>query len=161
MTASTAIAACVLAAAIGCALVGGLFFAFSSFIMRAFDRLPAAQAIAAMQSINVTVINPLFFVVFFGTAVIAVGLAATAALRWQDPASGLVVFGAAAYLVGTILVTLRFNVPLNNRLADIQPADDGSADAWRRYRLPWTRWNHVRTVASLLAALSFGIALQA
>ena len=32
--------------------VGGVFFAFSTFVMKALARLPHAQAIAAMQSIN-------------------------------------------------------------------------------------------------------------
>src|SRR5258705_6992637 len=43
--------------ALGAGLVAGVFFAFSSFVMAALARLPPAQAIAAMQSINVTVVN--------------------------------------------------------------------------------------------------------
>jgi uncharacterized membrane protein len=49
-----------LAAALGCALLGGLFFAFSNFVMKALMRIPAPSGIAAMQAINVTVLNPLF-----------------------------------------------------------------------------------------------------
>ena len=52
----------------GCGLIGGVLFAFSSFVMNALARLPAAQGIAAMQSINVVVINPLFMTAFLGTA---------------------------------------------------------------------------------------------
>jgi len=148
-----------LAAAVGCGLVGGLFFAFSSFVMRAFDRLPAPQAIAAMQSINVTVLNPLFFLVFFGTMIIALALALVAAFDWSNPASPFIVSGATTYLLGCIVVTIRFNVPLNNVLAGIRPSDDGSDEVWIQYRRPWTRWNHVRTVASLVSSAAFGIAL--
>jgi len=50
----------ILKAVLGCGLVGGIFFGFSAFIMKALKRLPPAQGIAAMQCINVTVINPLF-----------------------------------------------------------------------------------------------------
>lgn len=147
-----------LTAAVGSALIGGLFFAFSTFIMNAFDRLPASQAIAAMQAINVTVLNPLFFGVFFGTAILAIGLAANAAFHWTAPATAFILIGAAAYLLGSILVTIMANVPLNHMLAGVQLQDDDSTRVWQRYRDPWTMWNHVRTVASLAAAFAFGAA---
>jgi len=54
--------------AIGCGLMGGVFFAFSVFVMKALTRLPPQAGIAAMQAINVTVLNPLFFIAFLGTA---------------------------------------------------------------------------------------------
>jgi len=44
-------------ALLGSALVGGIFFAFSSFVMKALARVPSAEGIAAMQSINVVVLN--------------------------------------------------------------------------------------------------------
>ena len=53
--------------AVGAGLVASIFFAFSTFVMKALNRLPPAQGIAAMQFINVTVINPLFMTAFFGT----------------------------------------------------------------------------------------------
>jgi len=48
-----------LCAALGCGLMAGVFFAFSSFVMNALARLTPGEGIAAMQSINVAVINPL------------------------------------------------------------------------------------------------------
>lgn len=54
-------------AALGSGLVGGISFAFSSFIMKALARVAPGQGIAAMQSINLTVVNIWFFAVFFGT----------------------------------------------------------------------------------------------
>ena len=54
--------------ALGSGLIGGLFFVFSTFVMTALGRLPPAGGIAAMQSINVAVLNPVFFTVFLGTA---------------------------------------------------------------------------------------------
>jgi uncharacterized membrane protein len=63
-----------LLSALGCGLMAGVFFAFSAFVMNALARLPPPQGIAAMQSINVAVINPWFFVAFFGTAAACVVL---------------------------------------------------------------------------------------
>ena len=55
-----------LIAALGSGLMAGVFFAFSSFVMTALARLAPAPGIAAMQSINVVVINPLFMAGFLG-----------------------------------------------------------------------------------------------
>ncbi|BBK32950.1 membrane protein [Allostella humosa] len=142
--------ALLLAAAVGCGLVGGIFFAFSAFVMAALDRLPPAQAVAAMQAINVTVLNPLFFAAFFGT----VGLSLLAAIVRPSPT---VLAAAFAYLAGCVLVTIAGNVPLNDRLARLGSGDP--AAAWRLYRGRWTAWNHLRTAASLAAAAGFALAL--
>jgi hypothetical protein len=56
-------------AAVGSALIAGLFFAFSTFVMTALFRLPVDQGVAAMQSINKVILGSLFMPVFFGTAV--------------------------------------------------------------------------------------------
>ncbi len=55
---STVVNAMILFCALGSALVAGVFFAFSTFVMKALGRLQPEQGIAAMQSINVTVLNP-------------------------------------------------------------------------------------------------------
>jgi hypothetical protein len=53
------------ATAIGSGLVAGFFLAFSICVMRALGRLPAGQGIAAMQSVNVEVLNPWFITAFY------------------------------------------------------------------------------------------------
>lgn len=136
-------------AAIGGGLNAGLFFIFSNTIMRAFDRLPAAGAVAAMNSINRVILNPLFFLVFFGTALLCLVLLVG---RLDSP---LVVVGALFYLIGSIGVTMVCNVPLNDKLARVSSSAEDMESQWRAYRDPWTRWNHVRTVACLLAAVAF------
>lgn len=148
-----------LAAALGCGLMAGVFFAFSSFIMKALARLPQGEGIAAMQSINVTVINPWFLGVFFGTGALCAVLVVMAFLQRQDPASVYLIAGGVLYLVGTFLVTLVFNVPRNHALAQLARADTRGSALWPRYLAGWTAWNHVRTVAALAAAASFSLGL--
>jgi uncharacterized membrane protein len=63
------------------------------------------------------------------------------------------------YLAGTIAVTMACNVPLNNKLARVQPESDEGAIFWQRYLSDWTAWNHVRTIAALAASASFIMAL--
>lgn len=141
-------------AAVGSGLIGGLFFIFSNTVMRAFDRLPAAGAIAAMNSINRVILNSLFFLAFFGTALLCVVLLVG---RLNSP---LVVAGALLYLVGSIGVTMACNVPLNERLEAVSPSANDLETQWHAYRGPWTRWNHVRTVACLLATVAFVIEIS-
>ncbi|HEU0185786.1 MAG TPA: anthrone oxygenase family protein [Blastocatellia bacterium] len=148
-----------LVAALGCGLVGGAFFAFSTFVMSALARLPAAQGIAAMQSVNVTIINPLCGVVFLGTAATCVLLAVSLLLRRHEPGAAYILAGSLLYLVGVILVTGLFNVPRNNALAAVNPSSAEGAKLWTDYLSGWTAWNHVRTVASLAAAALLIIAL--
>jgi len=78
-----------LAGVLGTGVVGGVFFAFSSFVMRALGRLPAADGLAAMQSINVVVINPHFLGAFLGTAGISLAAIVVAGLRWGEAGSAL------------------------------------------------------------------------
>jgi uncharacterized membrane protein len=144
---------------LGCGLIGGVFFAFSAFVMKALARLSPAHGIAAMQSINIVVINPLFFAVFFGTAAGCVFLAISSLSRWQGPGALCLLIGSLLYLVGTILVTMFFNVPRNNALAAVDPANSDGARLWADYIVSWTAWNHVRTIAALAAAALLTIAL--
>src|SRR5215510_1237676 len=97
--------------ALGCGLVAGIFFAFSTFIMRALASVSPASGIAAMQSINVMVLNRWFFTVFFGTAACCLVLAVASFLHWQRPGATYLLVASLLYLIGTILVTVICNVP--------------------------------------------------
>lgn len=145
--------------ALGCGLIAGVFFAFSSFVMSALAQLQPAQGIAAMQLINITVINPWFMTVFLGTAVACLFFAISSLLRWHQPGAAYLLIGSLLYLIGTVLVTIVFNVPLNDALAKVDPNSTDGAKLWVSYLANWTVWNHVRTVAALAAAAAFTIAL--
>jgi uncharacterized membrane protein len=142
-----------IAAALGAGVIGGAFFAFSSFVMGALGKLPPAEGIRAMQSINLVVVNPIFLGVFVGTALVCAPLAVLSLLSWSTPGSALRIAGCAAYVIGTFAVTMICNVPRNDALAAL-PADTAAAAAyWARYLAEWTAWNHVRALAGALAAL--------
>jgi uncharacterized membrane protein len=146
-------------AALGCGLVAGVFFAFSTFVMPALARLPPAQGIAAMQSINVTAITPLFMVALFGTAAACVLLGVRSWPARHEPGTLYLLCGCFLYLVGTILVTIVFNVPRNNALARVSPRETDGGRVWAEYLTVWTAWNHVRAVAALAAAASITLGL--
>ncbi len=149
----------IVVALLGSALIGGIFFAFSSFVMKALARVPSPEGIAAMQSINVVVLNPSFLGAFVGTAGVSLLVAGLALRGWGTPSAPWLVAGALAYLVGTFLVTALGNVPLNDRLAAVTATDSASIGVWEHYLDRWTLLNTVRTVAAMCAALLFSIGL--
>lgn len=146
-----------LVAALGCGLVAGVFFAFSTFVMPALARLQPPQGIAAMQSMNITAINPLFMIALFGTAFACLFLAVSVLFKWHQPSAFYLLAGSLLYLIGAIAVTIAFNVPLNDALASVKPDSPEAATLWARYLTDWTFWNHVRTIAALAAAVLFTV----
>ncbi|MGH2412706.1 MAG: DUF1772 domain-containing protein [Microcystaceae cyanobacterium] len=149
----------VLVAALGCGLVAGVFFAFSTFVMPALARLQPPQGIAAMQSMIITAINPLFMIALFGTAFACLFLAVSVLFKWHQPSAFYLLAGSLLYLVGAIGVTIAFNVPLNDALAIVKPDSSEGAILWARYLTDWTLWNHVRTLTAIAAAALFTISL--
>lgn len=145
---------------LGSGLVAGVFYAFSTFVVKALRRLPAEQGVAAMQSINVAVINPFFLGVFMGTAAASAAAVLIALARWQSSGARWMFLGGLLYLFGTFGVTMAFNVPLNNSLAVVAPTDADAADAWDDYGRRWTHWNHLRTAAALAATAAFVLAMR-
>ena len=147
------------AAAIGSGLVAGIFFSFSSFVMAALGRLPSEHGIAAMNSINVTVLNPVFMLAFLGTGALCAALAAASYVWWDGAGGKLILIASVIYVAGCIGVTMLFNVPLNDALAAVQPRTPEATALWSRYLTEWTTWNTVRTVAPLASAILFTAAL--
>jgi uncharacterized membrane protein len=156
---SQVMAIVVAAAAVGSALIAGVFFAFSTFVMTALSRLPVEQGVAAMQSINRVILGSLFMPVFVGTAGCCVVLLLAWFLQWGDADRIAVPIGCALYLIGTFLSTIVFNVPLNNELASVDGKSAAAPETWSRYVRRWTLWNHVRTVAALAAAIALALAV--
>jgi uncharacterized membrane protein len=138
--------------------MAGVLFGFSAFIMKGLARLPPAQGIAAMQSINVAAINPWFMVPLFGTALACVILAVSSVMTWHKSGAVHLFVGSLLYLAA-ILVTIALNVPRNDALAAVDPATAEGAKLWGGYVGSWTAWNHVRTAAALGAAAVLTVAL--
>jgi uncharacterized membrane protein len=160
MMAGSLLVAITFVAALGGGVMAGLFFVFSVFMMTALARLGAPQGIAAMQSVNIAIINPIFLAVFLGTAILSVIAALAAIWSWSAAGSGWLLAGSVLYLVGIVVVTMIFNVPLNDALAAADPAGAEGAALWERYLDVWVKWNHLRTVAGIGALACFIQALR-
>ncbi|WP_291041708.1 anthrone oxygenase family protein [Herbiconiux sp.] len=188
----------VLAAVTGvaAAVVGGVFFAFSSFVMRGLAEAGrdtsggaagtgARAGIAAMQAINRTAVRPPFMVLLFGTMLAGLAVCILLAVVGGGHALWWGLAGEVVYLGGVVVMTVAFHVPRNDALAQLDPggaaagesgggssssgsgSSSGSSsgsggdtidDSWQRYVAEWTRGNHVRTLAGVLAGVLFVMA---
>jgi uncharacterized membrane protein len=150
-------------AAIGSAAAGGMMYVFSTFVMRGLDRTGPVEAITAMRGINVEAnSNVAFLLAYFGSALLALAVGVVAAIQLRQPGSGYLLAGAVFGVLAAI-ITVAFNVPLNNHLDSVDPAGLAAADAareWQAYFTTWTAWNHVRTMTALVGAVLMLVGLR-
>jgi uncharacterized membrane protein len=141
-------------AAIASAAAAGMMYVFSTFVMWGLDRTGPVSAITAMRGINVEAnANAPFLLVYLGAAVLAAAVGVVALVQIRQPGSGWLLAGAIFGVLGAV-ITMAFNVPLNNHLDTVDPAGMSLADAareWQAYLSTWTAWNHARTVTAIVA----------
>ena len=142
--------------ATGCGMMAGLYFAFSAFIMRALAGIDRTQGIAAMNAINVEILKSWFMPLFYGTTLASLVLAGLGCFRLGTPGALPMLGGGLIYFLGMFVVTILFNVPLNNALA---AGGAGSEQLWAHFVRRWTLWNHVRTLTSTVACVLFILSL--
>ncbi|MDQ3155946.1 MAG: DUF1772 domain-containing protein [Actinomycetota bacterium] len=160
MNAADVMPALTVASAVGCSLTAGVMFAFSTSVMPGLGRLPAPHAIAAMNSMNKAILNPLFLFVFMGTTVLCV--AAAALTPFADIEGGAwQIAGAVLYLLGIFGLTMAGNVPMNDHLMTLDPDAAESVKEWNDYLSRWTRFNHIRALTGTAGALALTISALA
>ena len=139
----------------------GFFYAWVCSTMWGLDAADPRTAIAAMQAMNASVRNPLFFPAFFLTAP-ALGIAALMAERAGARLSAALLLAAALLVaLGCVALTATVNVPMNRALAGVAvPEDIGqAAEIWAGYSPRWQLFNTLRTGVAGVALLVSGIAL--
>lgn len=150
-----------LALAVWTALIGGVFKAFSEFIMAGLIRAEPAAGIEAMQQINRTVLRTEFVFALLAMGVIAPLMAVYGVLALDGVASWALVLGALAYVPSVFLMTVAGNVPMNNRLDRLDHRSPEAAEYWADYARNWTRLNHFRTLGCVLTAVLYVVAAYA
>lgn len=146
------------AAALGSAASGGIFYVFSTFVMRGLDRTGPVAAITAMRGMNAEAnTNAPFLLFLLGSALLSLAVGVVALAQIGRPGSWFLLAGAIFGVLG-VLVTMAFNVPLNNHLDEVDLAD--AAAEWQAYLTTWTAWNHVRTASGFVSAVLLLIGLR-
>ncbi|MEM9342158.1 MAG: anthrone oxygenase family protein [Pseudomonadota bacterium] len=140
-------------AIIAYALVGGVFLAFSDFIMRSLRQTSGHGGVEAMQEINREVFRWVFMTLFLGMVPVSLLIAVYGVLYIGGQTGMLMMLAGLVYVLGCFGVTAACNVPLNNALAAMDKGDSATQDYWTGTYLPrWTRWNTVRTLACVASA---------
>ena len=146
-------------AVIAVGLMAGVYFTFSSFVMRSIDTIEKPLGMIAMQEINRVILRSVFLPIFFASSAACALLAVVAIVGGPSTGSTAMLAGGAIYVVGMFVVTVVANVPLNNALeATAARGPDGEA-MWRRYMQRWTVWNHVRTLSCMASLALLVLAL--
>ncbi|MEM6537239.1 MAG: anthrone oxygenase family protein [Pseudomonadota bacterium] len=148
-----------LAIGLNAALVGGVFQSFSDFVMRGLALASPAAGIESMQGLNRTVFRSLFLTTFFVLVPSTLFMAYVALVHLGGAAQQLILFGTTAYIILVFVVTIIGNVPMNERLARLPATSAEAAAYWSNYVQNWTRWNHLRTIGSILTSGSYLFAM--
>lgn len=150
-------------AALASAAGGGMMYVFSTMVMRGLDRPGPVEALTAMRGINAEAnASPAFLLGYFSATILALVVGVIAVVRLNQPGSWWVLIGAIFAILGAI-ITMAFNVPLNNHLDTLNPNGLSVADAareWQAYMSTWTAWNHVRTATAFIGAALMLVGLR-
>ncbi|MEM1188511.1 MAG: anthrone oxygenase family protein [Pseudomonadota bacterium] len=141
--------------------IGGVFLSFSDFVMRGLALASPAAGAEAMQQINRTVYRSLFLTTFLLLAPLSLGCAVYAALFLDGTPRAASIAATVIYLSGVFLVTVRGNVPMNQRLDVLEADSDAGRSYWSQYCLHWTRLNHVRTLGCFTTGALYAVAAVA
>ena len=128
--------------------LGGVYFAFSFFVMQSLNKIDHKEAINAMSSINLVILKSPFMILFFFSSFIALllfleNLFVSEILSFRA-------FASLVFLAGMFLCTAVKNVPLNDKLASYNDSLSPEIE-WNYYYKNWTMWNHVRTASCFLS----------
>lgn len=137
------------------ALMAGVFLSFSDFVMAGLIRSKPASGIESMQQLNRTVFRSVFLTTFLLLVPLTVGFALYVASGAAGAGRTYVIAAAVTYFLFVFGVTVVGNVPMNNRLDEMQPDSNEAASYWKTYADVWTRWNHVRTLGATVTAVLF------
>lgn len=134
------------------AVVGGVFSAFSEFVMSGLLKTASAGGIEAMQHINRDVIKTQFVAGILLIALFSVLFALYSLAVFDGAALVTLILAPSVYLPTVFLLTMFGNVPMNNKLESLDHTTNEAAAYWVEYGRKWTRFNHVRSLGSIVTA---------
>ena len=130
---------------------GGVYFAFSFFVMQSLKKTSDPDAIRTMNTINLLILKSPFMLLFFFSSFIAFILFLENLILYKLISNEG--FASLIFLLGMFLCTATKNVPLNNKLADFDFKDStfNPTIEWNNYYRDWIKWNHIRTASCFLS----------
>lgn len=140
-------------------LSAGFFYAWQVSVIAGTKRVMDITYLETMQAINRAILNPAFFLIFFGSLIM---LTISTAQHYQK---GLIfwimLLSTMVYFAGTFGVTALGNVPLNDSL-DVINLKEMTAEKMAVTRINYeVKWNRLHLIRTVFAVFSFLLSLAA
>lgn len=126
----------------------GIYFIFSNTVMRSLKSMDLESGARVMVGINKDILNPTFKLIFTLSALGALYLAVNGVAQ----SNWLQMWAGAVFFLGTTLVTILFNIPLNENLRRSVEGENEIVRTWQHYLVVWTRWNHLRSFSAVASS---------
>lgn len=134
------------------ALSAGFFFAWSVSVILGTKKIGDFTYLDVMQKINREILNPLFYVVFFGSLIT---LVVTAIIHNDNKTVfWLITAAITIHFFGVFCITAFGNIPLNNTLdkLDILHTTTEELKNFRtNYETRWNNYHNIRTLSNMIA----------
>ncbi|MCF7568259.1 DUF1772 domain-containing protein [Sabulilitoribacter arenilitoris] len=134
------------------ALSTGFFFAWSVSVILGTKKIGHVMYLETMQNINREILNPVFFIVFFGSLI---SLVISTYLQFNNKTVFVLVLASTIiYLFGTFGVTAFGNVHLNNELEALNITNLNLMElkGFRTYyESAWNHFHSIRTISSMVS----------
>lgn len=139
-------------------LSAGLFYAWEFSVIPGTKLVSDKVYLHTMQAINRAILNPGFFIVFWGALFL---LLATCFIEYAHSRTSFIIMVLAtlSYMIGTIGVTAAGNVPMNNAL-DAVNLGGLSEQALREFRETYEpKWNKLHSIRTFFSVVAFALSL--
>ena len=136
-------------------LSAGLCFTWTNTITTGIGNLDNYGYLSAFQQMNRSILNPTFFIVFFGPSFLGV---INLYVFKDEPNSlfWLLILATVIYFLGVVIVTMFGNVPLNDILnkTDLITASSEDLKTLRNtFEVKWNRLHLIRAISSISSFL--------
>ena len=140
-------------------LSAGLFYSWSVSVIPGTKKISDINYLSTMKSINKEILNPMFFIIFFGP-LLTLGISAVQQYT-NNSVFWLIFFSGVIFLVGTFGVTAFGNVPMNKQSDSlfIENLSVSELSDWRHYYE--SLWNKLHIIRTLFSVTSFILVLLA
>lgn len=141
-------------------LSAGFFYAWQVSIIPGTLKVSDQVYLQTMQSINKEILNPAFFLIFFGSFIL-LSIGSIYEFHANPTAFWFMLLATISYLLGTLGITIFGNVPLNDQLEALNLSTLSEAnflDFRTHFEGKWNRLHLIRTVCSILSFVLLALA---
>ena len=141
-------------------LSAGFFYAWLVSVIPGTKKVDGSVYLETMQSINRAILNPAFFLIFFGS-LIFLSIGSVYQFNTGKTTFWFMLAASLLYLIGTVGVTGLGNVPLNNKLDALNVNEKSSKRILEFRNYYESKWNRLHLIRTIFAVHSFLLSVAA